>query len=312
MSGEKPAPEIKPGDAASANIAPTPPPPESVAAVTSAPTPAEIHAVLVETAHSTVPKWLQALAKHFQKHWRHYCYHYLWPFGVGATVGILGGSYFTKWYYESSLRKEQDTNTRLTQQVKDEQRGADIARQERDTAKTQLAPFEAMALAKYTNRPMEESLRMLTDTLVFLTNRPNLTLEINGKPFETNVPVIVSPNQLISLSAINNGSATVEHVGIDISLSCDATNVTASGWQPEPPTRYYTDGVWTVVSNTCAFHVLAESPTPPNDYFMTPPFQISTNALRPLVACRIMVSCPQSARHDYVVIFHIADSENAK
>jgi hypothetical protein len=113
-----------------------------------------------------------------------------------------------------------------------------------------LSPFEAFALAKYTNAPIEQRLEMLSATMSLITNalasdRPILHLEINGTKIASCespklgenlnlVPILLNTNRQIGLHIFNDSEVTAEHITIDFMAPVDSTNILADQWILEP------------------------------------------------------------------------------
>ena len=124
------------------------------------------------------------------------------------------------------------------------------AKHDRDHYQEMLAPFEAYALAKYTNAPIDERLELYGQTLSVITNelagdRPILHLEINGAKcgnYESPklgtilqyTPTLVNTNRRIALYIVNDSEVTAEKTSIDFIADIDPTNVLADQWLLEP------------------------------------------------------------------------------
>ena len=125
------------------------------------------------------------------------------------------------------------------------------AKHDRDHYQEMLAPFEAYAIAKYTNAPLDQRLEFYGQTLSVITNelasdKPVIYLEINGtkitsfespKPGEImpTTPVLLNTNRQIVLHIFNDSMVTAEHLTIDFMADIDPTNVLSDQWFLEPP-----------------------------------------------------------------------------
>jgi hypothetical protein len=121
------------------------------------------------------------------------------------------------------------------------------AKQDRDKYQMMLAPFEAMAIAKYTNAPLDERLDLLANGMMVITNamrgfakqavlelcvndRTNLiSKEWEDKLIEVNNFLIVT-NRQIRINLLNLSKFTATHAFVDFVAPIDPTNVIVDGW----------------------------------------------------------------------------------
>jgi hypothetical protein len=124
------------------------------------------------------------------------------------------------------------------------------AKQERDKYQMMLAPFEAYAIAKYTNAPLDQRLELYGQTLSAITNalasdKPVLHLEINGTKiggYESpkpgvripSSPILLNTNRQIAMHIFNDSETTAEHISVDFIADIAPTNVLADQWILEP------------------------------------------------------------------------------
>ncbi len=117
------------------------------------------------------------------------------------------------------------------------------AKQDRDKYQMMLAPFEAMAIVKYTNAPMEQRLTLLSEMLVSI--EPELNLEVEGimltnitfqlgSPIMPNITIMIGTNRDIPFKVGNVSESTAEHLTIDFVANIDPTNISADQWTLEP------------------------------------------------------------------------------
>ena len=130
------------------------------------------------------------------------------------------------------------------------------AKEERDKFQLMLSPFEALAIAKYTNAPFDKRFDLLTEmlnsTLSTMTNEligissitntltasasktPAFELYIdestNPIPPVTGMAVHVPQNRKIELLVRNTGQIKAKNVVIQFIAPMNASNVTYSGW----------------------------------------------------------------------------------
>jgi hypothetical protein len=128
------------------------------------------------------------------------------------------------------------------------------AMRDRDKYQTMLAPFEAMAIAKYTNAPMEQRLELLIAGLNNITNVLNdmqskeviLSLIINDQTNITGTSIrpervwhadniFTVSNRYIGIVIVNHCEYPAAEPSVDFISTIDATNVAfPSGWQKVP------------------------------------------------------------------------------
>lgn len=117
------------------------------------------------------------------------------------------------------------------------------AKQDRDKYQMLLAPFEAMAISKYTNAPMDQRLDLLITGMVAITNAlgslhtdiPSFELRVNDS---TNLiaggsVVALSNAREIRLWVRNIGEATAENLTIAFSAPVSSPDLNFSSWRPQ-------------------------------------------------------------------------------
>lgn len=156
-------------------------------------------------------------------------------------------------FYKDELGKAHDANTSLTQKVSDAEHREDMMRQERDKCQMILAPFEAFAIAKYTNAPIDQRLDLLSQTMISIANaldyeKPKLSLQINGitltnisissrqdtNLISPNITILLDTNRNITFEISNDAEITAEGVSIDFMADLAPTNVASGNWTLEP------------------------------------------------------------------------------
>ena len=99
----------------------------------------------------------------------------------------------TNVFFSEAIGKLHDECTALSQKLADAQHSEDVMRQERDKYQVMLAPFEAMALTRFTNGSIDQRLDLLAQSISFVTNAlafavPNLPYikieTLNGLPID--------------------------------------------------------------------------------------------------------------------------------
>lgn len=183
----------------------------------------------------------------------------------------------TNSYYISKIGKLRDSISELNGELTD-------AKQDRNHYQEMLAPFEAMAIAKYTNAPMDQRLDLLTESMDSFTNilneiqseKPKLQLRINGiiLPYVDNSPgAVVTGTQIsikktdaISITISNSSVNTASHIVIDFLAPIDPTNIEAVGWSQQP-------------SNGIGNHwdTMSDFSTAQYESFLASPLKISPN-----------------------------------
>jgi hypothetical protein len=187
------------------------------------------------------------------------------------------------------------------------------ARHDRDHYQEMLAPFEAFAIAKYTNAPIDQRLDLLFADLSAITNalqqmeskEINLSLMINDQTNLASSPYSPegtwSPNNIITLSktkeirlTIMNGSEySADRPSITFTVPIDSMYISAPGWEPYPKdlAGY---SVWRLSLNDylMSFNMLPETPM-----FVLPTFT-GTN-----IAALIEISSANSKSSYYTVNF---------
>jgi hypothetical protein len=124
------------------------------------------------------------------------------------------------------------------------------AKADRDKNQLMLAPFEAMAIAKNTNAPLNQRLDLLVNAMTAVTNaiasdKPVLHLEINGFKFTSyespkvgdvmpSTSLLLNTNRQIALFVVNDSTVTAEHITVDFVADIDSSNILADQWVLEP------------------------------------------------------------------------------
>jgi hypothetical protein len=162
------------------------------------------------------------------------------------------------------------------------------AKQDRDKYQMMLAPFQAMAIAKYTNAPMDQRLDLLANEMSVITNvlaglklaglkfeKPSFIFFLNGKQVTNDSIITLPKDRKIIFTIVNKGNITAENLTADFSAPTDATNVDSPGWSEQNSIvnsktmqKIEEFSHWTVVSD--------HSVAPPNG-FTTPPLILSKN-----------------------------------
>ena len=187
----------------------------------------------------------------------------------------------------------------------------DDAKQDRDKYQLLLAPFQAMAIAKYTNAPLEQRLELYSQTLSAVTNelesdRPIIHLEINGQKFTSYVspklgtaiqltPLILNTNRQIALQIYNDSETTAEHATVDFMADTDPTNIVADQWTLEPKSSGGMNH-WRSVSDESIGSI-------GNWDFQT--ITISQNYNQPSLVAQIFIHADRSKTSEYAIGFII-------
>jgi hypothetical protein len=148
-------------------------------------------------------------------------------------------------YFSGELAKKETEISTLKGEWSD-------AKQERDKYQLMLAPFEAMAIAKYTNAPIDQRLDLLAGEMAAITNalssmifeKPNLITRVNGIVLTNvdNAPSAIVPATQIQLEKTmeikiwvrNLSKKTAQHIVIDFQSQIDPTNLMAGLWTLQP------------------------------------------------------------------------------
>ena len=193
----------------------------------------------------------------------------------------------------------------------DEKRG-ELAQaiQERDKYQLLLSPFEAMAIAKYTNAPVDQRLDLLITAMTAFTNvlnrmeseKPNFALRINGTTLKEvdntpgavvdSTPILIKKSDLVTIEVENTSKTTAQHVTIDFYAPINQTNFTTEGWNPEPG-----DGQgrnhWTITS---------QYPLPQHGIFQANPFKVLPGYNQQLLGAHIYVCADNSISHEFAAL----------
>jgi hypothetical protein len=146
-------------------------------------------------------------------------------------------------YISGELAKKETKISTLKGELSD-------AKQDRDKYQLLLAPFEAMAISKYTNAPLDQRLELYSQTLSAITNklesdRPIIHLEINGQKIVgydsprvgmtwPAPPFLLNKNRQIAMRIFNDSDVSAEHINISFTAVTDTTNILADQWILEP------------------------------------------------------------------------------
>jgi len=167
-----------------------------------------------------------------------------------AVLSAFAGYKWEKSRADSEMAGVRQGNEKMVNQLKGE---LSATKQDRDKYQILLAPYEAYALAKYTNAPIDQRLELLTAAMLSFTNqfnadKPILGLQINGQTINPlagnlkkgddlypNATIQLSTNREISIVVVNDSEATAEHITVDFFAGIDVTNVVANGWLLEVP-----------------------------------------------------------------------------
>ena len=220
---------------------------------------------------------------------------------VAVIVGI------TVWFTYSRTESEIDAKiSELTNdfnsQISDLKGQLTEAKQDRDKYQLMLAPFEAMAIAKYTNAPLDQRLDLLTAAMTTITNvlsdiessRPTFDLLIYDSPITNGQVIVLKKSRELKIGAGNKGEMTAKHVTIDFSTPIAASNVIFnSDWQPEPVVKS--------VNGTDYNHWVATATLSAgkHDAFLAAQITISTNFTEPSFPISIRIHSDESKTQFY-------------
>ena len=208
-------------------------------------------------------------------------------------------------YFGGELLKKENETSYIKGQLTD-------AKQERDKYQLMLAPFEAMAIAKYTNAPLDQRLDLLAGEVADITNAMSvfakhaiLELQINGstnlilnEPEIGNNEVrnsIIVTNRQLRIRILNRSKYSSINSFIYFMSLLDATNIIIDGWQREPQT-------------TGGFNSWKHSPDnsiPRNFAWDISTILISTNFIGDSFSAEFEIGSDNSESKIYFVGFHI-------
>ena len=175
-----------------------------------------------------------------------------------AILVVIGMTVFFTWsctrdaYKDkiSDLKDDAEKANQERDQIKNKlsEKDGEIAdaRHDRDHYQEMLAPFEALALAKYTNAPVEQSMAMLAETIGIITNelesdKPVIHLEINGQMLSGKesmkegemliaMPIVLNTNREIKTRIFCDSEITAEHTTVDFCADLSSGDVVANQW----------------------------------------------------------------------------------
>ena len=182
------------------------------------------------------------------------------------------------------------------------------AKRDRDHYQELLAPFEAMAIAKYTNAPLDQRLDLLTQGMSAITNvlsniesgKPIFELLIDGFSIANNQTVPLKESREFKIGAGNKGEITAKNTTIDFSAPINATNlIFSTDWQPEPSTKQADGTEW---NHWLAISLISEGK---GDAFIAAPLTISTNFSAPFLPLKIKIHSDESKTQIYDIIIAI-------
>jgi hypothetical protein len=234
--------------------------------------------------------------------------------GWVAFVVIVGITfYFTHSWTEGDVDKKISDATNYFGGVVSDLKGQlSDAKQDRDKYQMMLAPFEAFAMAKYTNAPIDQRFDLFAANfsagLAVITNalnniesgRPTFELLIDGFSIANNQTVPLKESREFKIGAGNKGEITAKNVTIDFSAPIDATNlVFSTDWHPEPSVKQADGKEW---NHWLAVSMLSGGK---GDAFIAAPLTISTNFTAPFLPLKIKIHSDESKTQIYDIIIAI-------
>jgi len=220
-------------------------------------------------------------------------------------------------FYSGITNKLHDGIVALSQQATDAKNAEQGMRQERDHYHDLLVPFEAFAMAKYTNESVEQSLPLLIASMTAtITNALNgissekttICLMLN-KTYPINVDntegaiVTNTPFAIVITNAIDfrikclSKTTTAINPTIDFISFVDQTNISSDGWALEPRSD---DGrnCWQITYNGSIAY--------PNS-FQAKPITILPNFKGRSLPVEILIYADNSIPLEYSVVFVFTD-----
>jgi hypothetical protein len=198
-------------------------------------------------------------------------------------------------YFGGVLAKKESEISELKGELAD-------AKQDRDKYQLMIAPFEAMAIAKYTNAPLDQRLDLLTAAMTAITNvlsgiessRPTFALLIYDLPTTNGQVIILEKSRELNIGAGNKGDVTAKNVTIDFLTPIAASNIIFySDWHPEPVAEH-PNGI--AYNHWIATSELSEGK---HDAFIAARITISTNFTEPSFPVSIRIHSDESKTQDY-------------
>jgi len=193
------------------------------------------------------------------------------------------------------------------------------AKHDRDHYQEMLAPFQAMAIAKYTNAPMDQRLDLLADGIakkftnvvqMIERDRPVIHLEVNGvkiQSYESAKPgslVQMTPmlltNRQIQLKVMNDSEVTAEHITISFRGDVESSNVLADQWISSP--------FGTMPSNWNQWYSKSDNSIPYGDWWAPQTIQISPNFARSNLITEFTVHADRSKNWAYAINFILSNN----
>jgi hypothetical protein len=181
------------------------------------------------------------------------------------------------------------------------------AKQDRDKYQVMLAPFEAMALAKYTNAPLDQRLDLLTHEMDIVNNalssmgneKPNLGIIANEQTIESNATIHITKraSRTVQFLIINIGHGTASSLAFIFMTPLDRTNIlVGNGW-------FY--GGHGFVDNKTWNHwdVTGTRSIPSGGFTLTPCLTISSNYSEATFPAAVSVYADNAIMKTYPVIF---------
>jgi hypothetical protein len=168
-------------------------------------------------------------------------------FAVFTVIAFWGGCHYSERnidaklsgitnYFSGELDKKEADISELRGELSD-------AKADRDKNQLMLAPFQAMAIAKYTNAPMDQRLDLLAQGMAAITNAlgnlhsdiPSFELRVNDSTnsIMSGSVLALSEAREIKLWVGNIGNATAENLTIAITAPISSANLNFSGWRPQ-------------------------------------------------------------------------------
>jgi hypothetical protein len=183
------------------------------------------------------------------------------------------------------------------------------ARHESEHYEEMLAPFQAMAIAKYTNAPLDQRLDLLTASMTSFTNflqemeseRPKLELTVNGVklPYVENAPgVLVNGTPILTkktddiiIETENISAISAPHIVMDFISPIDTPNLAFSGWEQQPKNELGFNH-WNIVSDISEGQFQT---------FLAQPLKISANFNAPYLYAQIYYHADNSMTYESAV-----------
>lgn len=195
------------------------------------------------------------------------------------------------------------TKERMNEQVSELRGQLQDAKQDRDTARTMLAPFQAAALKIYTNEPMQERLDLLASELDGLSKEANIRLSVNsltnlfesprvGVPFTISNFVVIS-NRTIELKILNLSPYPAIKSVVDFAAEADPTNFQVNGWVGQPSDARH----------KAHFRYDADHSIPMEMSWGIASIQVSSNFNQPTFTADFIIAADNAKTRRYNIVF---------